>query len=321
MIDTARPDYGVYLSAPLDTTSAQHFSVEAGLSAPNPQPFDHATANPGAFAPAGFHAPLPTDQPMVPIASGSQHRQPGFGTHSFMPGAASAAPFSSYGEPSGSSAQPRDFAIASSSRHVAQEPAPGSASQVASSSRNTLPPADPSAIPSLAASASNTTVSRKLSKTHTSTSVLYTLFSHIREEDFIALSPAARQEYVENFTPSAKLSTRGSKENSLKQLRSQIQTALRKLDLLPLARPSSNADRPENENAALEKIANVGQRGTLGAFMTDLRIHHSSFSEFELMTPEARKVHVDRYLLNKSRFSSARLTNALKELGLSGTGQ
>ncbi|MBN3829958.1 hypothetical protein G3O00_41315 [Burkholderia sp. Ac-20384] len=118
MIDTARPDYGVYLSAPLDTTSAQHFSVEAGLSAPNPQPFDHATANPGAFAPAGFHAPLPTDQPMVPIASGSQHRQPGFGTHPYMPEATSVAPFFHYGEPSGSSAQPPDFAIPSSSRNV-----------------------------------------------------------------------------------------------------------------------------------------------------------------------------------------------------------
>ncbi|MBN3829599.1 hypothetical protein G3O00_39310 [Burkholderia sp. Ac-20384] len=152
-------------------------------------------------------------------------------------------------------------------------------------------------------------------------SILRTLFSHIREEDFIALSPAARQEYVENFTPSAKLSIRGSRVTTRRKLRNQIQTALRKQGLLPAGIPRSNAERPADEQAALEKITLENRKIILGGFMSDLRKQGSSITLFEHMTPEQRQIHIDNYLLRKGTTIKNGLPNVLKELGLSGTGQ
>ncbi|MBN3830219.1 hypothetical protein G3O00_42805 [Burkholderia sp. Ac-20384] len=251
---------------------------------------------------------------MVPIASGSQHRQPGFGTHSFMPGAASAAPFSSYGEPSGSSAQPQNFAIASSSRHVAQEPAPGSASQVASSSRNTLPPAGSSAVQYEATHASEAIDTGKMNSQVKN--ALNKFFDKIDMEMFEALTVEKRAEIVDNFTPDQKL-----RSATLQNLRSDIRTALRKLDLLPLGTPRSDAERPADELAALAKITAYYKKSYLRGFMNDLRKYGSSITLFEQMTAEQRQVHIDRYLLRKSDETKAALKNALKTLGLSGTGQ
>ncbi|MBN3830036.1 hypothetical protein G3O00_41725 [Burkholderia sp. Ac-20384] len=319
LIDTSARHPGIFLAAPLDTTTAQNFSVEAGPSAPNTQPFAHATVHPGTFAPAGFHAPLPTDQPALPIASGSQHPQPGFGAHPFMSGAASAAPFSSYGEPSGSSAQPQDFATPSSRQHVAQRPVRDSPQPIASSSRNTLPLAGPSAGQSEATFASTTAASQQL--TGTDRSIVNTLFSHIREENFMALSPAERDDYVNNFTPSAQLSIRGTSENSVRALRAQIRVALRKIGLLPKGQRASNVYRLQDEADTLATITHTHGKKALGGFMTDLRQHRSSFGQYKLTTPKERQAHIDRYLLGKSSATKSALKRALRELKLSGTEQ
>ncbi|MBN3827217.1 hypothetical protein G3O00_26840 [Burkholderia sp. Ac-20384] len=295
MIDTARPDYGVYLSAPLDTTSAQHFSVEAGLSAPNTQPFDHATANPGAFAPAGFHAPLPTDQPMVPIASGSQHTD-------------DSAPLSR-------NAEPRNFTPIAYSGVALR---PRSPSPVASSSRNTLPLAGSSAAQSQATHASDATASGPMSQQVKS--ALNIFFRDYPRAGFETLSLEKRKEIVDNFTPSR--TSHKVRPTYLPNLRHQIRTALRKEGLLPPSTiPRSNAERPADEQAALEKITLENRKVILGGFMSDLRKQGSSITLFEHMTPEQRQIHIDNYLLGKGTTLKKGLPNVLKELGLSGTGQ
>ncbi|WP_206146371.1 hypothetical protein, partial [Burkholderia sp. Ac-20384] len=225
---------------------------------------------------------------------------------------------SSYGEPSGSSAQPQDFATPSSRQHVAQRPVRDSPQPIASSSRNTLPLAGSSAVQSQATYASDATGSRQTYQEHTS--ALNIFFRDKPRAGFETLSVEKKLETVNNFTPSQK--RQNVSPTYLPNLRHQIRTALRKQGLLPPSTiPRSNAERPADERAALEMITLENRKVILGGFMSDLRKHGSSITLFKRMTPEQRQFHIDRYLLNKGTTLKNGLPNVLKELGQSGTEQ